>query len=248
MTKTDRAGLIVITRPEHQAEPIAAALAARGYASMIEPMLDIVPLDTALPALDRFGGLAFSSANAASIFAARMADRTLPAYAVGERTADTLRRAGFLDVRVAEGDARRLAALIARTYDGPQPILHLSGRAVARDLSVLLEPQGRSVERLVIYDAVPAVALSLPFVKALYARTVDGVLFFSARTAQVFGTLITKSGFDSLTGGIAALCLSEAVGEEARRLSWRSVTVADRPDAESLLALLPPVPQGQADG
>jgi uroporphyrinogen-III synthase len=232
-------GLVVLTRPRDQSEAIATVLEARGYGVLIEPMLDIVPVDAALPPLERYGALAFSSANAVAIFAERSAECGLAAYAVGARTAVALRDVGFQDVREAPGDAEALARLIADTYRHAKPILHLSGRAIARDLAVLLQPAGISVERIAIYDAQAAGALSKELVEALYACTVDSVLFFSARTAEIFGTLAVKSGLESLTGTVSAFCLSDSVAESARALIWRDIVVASRPTADAMLALLP---------
>jgi uroporphyrinogen-III synthase len=124
----------------------------------------------------------------------------------------------------------------------------VSGRAVARELAEMLAPVGIPVERVAIYDAVPASVLPEMLTAALYARTVDGVLFFSARTAETFGTLMMTSGLDSLSGGIAALCLSEAVGRTARILKWSVVAVAERPDSRSMLALLPAIMQASTHG
>jgi uroporphyrinogen-III synthase len=243
--------LVVITRPKSQAGPIAAALAERGFAVLIEPMLDIVALDEPLPALDRFGALAFSSANAVVAVADRIRGCHLPVYTVGGSTAAALRDAGFGDIRTGPGDAEGLAALIHDSYDGRRPILHLSGREVARELSPLLRSAAIAVERVAVYDAVAADHLSAPLAAALYARTIDSVLFFSARTAGVFGTLAVKSGLDGMTSGISALCLSAAVARQASALRWRAIGVAARPTTDAMIALLAPIPygaRGSADG
>ena len=95
-------GQVVITRPRDDAAGLAAELTARGYDTLIEPMLNIVPLPVAIPELGRYRALAFTSSNGVRVFADRSADRSLPAYAVGGRTADSLRKAGFTDVRVRD--------------------------------------------------------------------------------------------------------------------------------------------------
>lgn len=241
-------GLVVLTRPKDQSEPLAATLKERGYAVLIEPMLEIVPLDAEVPALRDYGALAFSSGNAVSIFAERHPERSLAAYAVGQRTAAALRDAGFLDVREAAGDAEELAQLIRATYRSSDPILHLSGRAVARDLAALLQPTGIKAERVAIYDAMAVTFLSKQLVEALYACTVDSVLFFSARTAETFGTLIVKFRLKDLTGAVSALCLSRAVAESAQVLTWRRLRVAGRPTSDAMLALLPPCAQDTING
>jgi len=233
------AGQVVITRPRDEAIGLAAELNARGFDTLIEPMLEIVPVPAAIPALDAYHALAFTSANGVRAFTARSDIRSIPAYAVGTRTAESLRTAGFRDIRGASGDAGAMAGLIEETLEPSQPVLHISGVAVSRDLETLLAPAGFSVDRLTLYDAVPAAALSKNLVDALYACTIGKVLFFSVRTAATFGTLLREHGLADIITSSSALCLSNQVADEAKRLPWRQVLAAAQPTSQSLIALLP---------
>ena len=231
-------GRIVITRPRDEAVGLAAELTARGYETLVEPMLEIVPLSAAIPDLGRYRALAFTSANGVRIFADRSAERLLPAYAVGMRTADSLRKAGFTDVRVASGDAEALAEFIRETLGGGGLLLHICGKNVARDMGMLLAP-AIAVDSLALYEAVPADTFSKPLVDGLYACTIDSVLFFSVRTATTFGTLLRKFGLAEMITPISALCLSNQVAAEAEKLPWRKVLAATQPTPRSVIALLP---------
>jgi uroporphyrinogen-III synthase len=232
-------GTVVITRPRDEAEPLACELEQRGYATLVEPLLDIVVLPAAVPPLGPYRALAFTSVNGVRAFADKCADRSLPAYAVGARTAAALRQAGFRDVRDAGGDARALAALILRDLGPNDSVLHPSGVAVAQDLAAFVQSSGIRIDRLPLYDAQPAKALSSALVAALYARTVGHVLFFSARTAATFGTLVQEAGLVDIMGPCTALCLSDAVAAAARALPWAGVAVACAPTKAALLSLLP---------
>jgi uroporphyrinogen-III synthase len=231
-------GRIVITRPRDEAIGLAAELTARGYDTLIEPMLEIVPLPAPIPDLDAYRALVFTSANAVRVFAERSPDRARPAYAVGIRTADSLRKAGFADVRGASGDAELLAEFIRETLGDDGPVLHLAGQDVARDMEALLAPAGIGVDSLALYEAVPADGFSKPLVDALYACTIGSVLFFSVRTAATFGTLLAELGLAEMITPISALCLSSQVATEAAKLPWRRVAAAAQPTAASLLTLL----------
>jgi uroporphyrinogen-III synthase len=233
------AGRIVLTRPRAEAEAMAAELMARGYDTLVEPMLEIVRLPTPIPDLGGYRALIFTSANGVRSFAERSSDRSLPAYAVGVRTADTLRKAGFNDVRGAAGDAGLLAEFIRETLDNEGPVLHLAGKDVARDLEPLLGPAGITVDCVALYDAVAARDFSRALVDALYACTIESVLFFSVRTAAIFGTLLQQHGLAEMITPISALCLSSQVAAEAGKLPWRTVMVAPEHSAQSLIALLP---------
>lgn len=232
-------GQVVITRPRDEALGLAAELNARGFDTLIEPMLEIVPVPAEMPALDAYHALAFTSANGVRAFAARSDVRSIPAYAVGSRTAECLRIAGFRDIRGSPGDAEAMAGLIGETLEPGEPVLHVSGVAVARDLETLLAPLGFSVDRLTLYDAVPAGAFSKVLVDALYACTIGNVLFFSVRTAATFGTLLREHGLADMISLSSALCLSRQVADEAARSPWRRVMAAAQPTSQSLIGLLP---------
>jgi len=236
-------GCIVLTRPRDEAEGMAAELTARGYDTLVEPMLEIVDLATPIPDLDGYRALVFTSANGVRSFAARSAARSLPAYAVGMRTAEALRKAGFTDVRGAGGDAAVLAEFVGETLGNAGPVLHLAAKDVARDLEPLLAPAGIAVDAVALYEAVPTRDFSKALVDSLYACTIESVLFFSVRTAATFGTLAKKRGLAEMTSAISALCLSNQVAAEAGKLPWRAVMVAAEHSAQSLIALLP-----RADG
>lgn len=236
--------LVVITRPRDEAESLAAALQAKGYSTLIEPMLKIVEIRAAIPDLKSYDALAFTSANGVRFFAARSQERGLPAFAVGDRTADALRAASFADVRAAAGNAQALAASIRAASPAISRIVHISGTATARDLAKLVAP-GQTVDRLVLYGAIAASDFSPDLVEALYACTVGYVLFFSPRTAAAFGTLIGKLGLTEMICSCSALCLSPQVATPVADLPWAAVRVAIKPTAESLLSLLPAEP---ADG
>lgn len=231
--------LIVVTRPREGAETFAAGLEAQGYEVLIEPLLTIVPRPAVIPPLHVFDAIAFTSANGARAFARLNTARDLPAYAVGQRTAVALQAAGFHDIRCRSMDAAGLARAIAAELPSGARVLHASGTAVAQNLADLLAASGIAVERVPLYDAVPAARLSQPLVDALYACTVQSVLFFSARTAEVFGTLVSRRSLIEACRSVTALCLSPAVAAKAALLPWDRITVAAEPTAEALSDLLP---------
>src|SRR5262249_3430191 len=100
----------LVTRPEEDAAPLAAALAERGIDVTLEPLLSIHPLPDAPIDLTGVQALLFTSANGARSFAELAGGRglpgwrDLPAFAVGDATATAARNAGFAHVESAGGD------------------------------------------------------------------------------------------------------------------------------------------------
>ena len=217
---------------------LAARLGMMGYQTQIEPMLTIEPTGKAVPELDGYKALIFTSANGVRAFAACSRRRDLPAYAVGAGTGAALQQSGFVDIRSSDGNAKELAGLIGETVPRGARLLHLSGRAIAQDLKALLASSGIEADRVILYDAVPANRLSQGLVASLYARTIEYVLFFSPRTAGIFGTLAVQQGLSDAVRYSSALCLSPAVAEIAARLPWRHIGTARQPTTEALIQLL----------
>lgn len=237
----------LITRPEEDAAPLAAALIQRGIETSIESLLSIRTLPDAEIDLSGVQAMLFTSANGVRAFAELAAAkglagwRELPVLAVGDATARTARAAGFTEVESAAGNVESLAELAAAKLD-PQKgaLFHAAGSAVAGDLAGLLSGRGFELRRSMIYEARPAESLSQPTVAALQRGGFDLMLFFSPRTAATFAALTQAAGDKAVEGcrGAAALCLSPAVANVLGALQFRAVESADHPDLPSMLQLV----------
>lgn len=229
---------VLITRPIEDAKPLADALAERKVDVLIEPLLEVTPLDDAEIDLDDVQALLFTSANGVRAFAGLNARRDLKVLAVGDGSAEAARRAGFTQVESAKGDVEALAALVVDRLKPEDGFLfHAAGTVTAGDLKARLEGLGYRVRRAQLYDAKIATTLSPETRANLTLGGVDAVLLFSPRTARTFAELWQAAGASSL-GTIQALCLSAAVAREIDTLGWQAVEIADRPDLPSMLALV----------
>ena len=227
----------LVTRPFPDAGRTADALAARGVAALVEPMLEIEFLPGAALDLAGVQALLFTSANGVRAFAAASPERRLPAYAAGDATAREVRAAGFLRVESAAGDMCALARLAAARCDpSAGPLLHASGEAVAGNLAGSLAEAGFAVRRETLYRARAAGSLSPRLVEMLAGGCLTLALFFSPRTAGVFARLALRSGVGDTCRFIHACVLSEAVGRALEGVAWREVRVAARPDHEAMMA------------
>jgi uroporphyrinogen-III synthase len=231
---------LLITRPRADAAPLAEELAALGHESSIEPLLAVAPRDDAEIDLAGVQALAFTSANGARVFAALCDERRLPVLAVGDSTAAAAREAGFARVASAGGDVEALAALAVERLDpAAGAVYHGAAERVAGDLQGRLEEAGFVVRRVVLYDAVPARALSAGLRAQLAEGEIDAILFFSPRTAETFVRLASEAGLTVACARCHAVCLSPAVAERIGGINWRAVHVAERPTRGALLKTLP---------
>ncbi len=233
--------LALLTRPRPDSEHLAALLRARGVDSLIDPVINIMPLeDASLPPLEEVQALLLTSANGVRALAALLASGAAvhdkPLLAVGAATAEAARGAGFKHVESAGGDVEALAALAKKRLDPANGrLLHIAGSRVAGDLSGMLGAHGFAIERACLYRAEASTALSRETRAALKDGKIDMVLFFSPRSARGFVKLIHAADSIDSAAQLTAICLSPAVAEEIAGLSWRRVRTATQPEQAALL-------------
>ncbi len=235
----DRSLTILVTRPLEDAEPLAAELRRRNANVLLEPMLEIVALEDIVPDLKNTAGLLFTSANGVRSFARVSAQRSLKVFAVGDATAAAARSVGFADVDDAGGNVEDLVALVKKAWlPARGALLHAAGRSIAGELAAELRKSGYEVQRIALYDAKTASALSEELCEAMRVGGLDYALFFSPRTAKTFVNLMTTAGLSDSCQKVEAICLSAAVADVISSLPWRCMTVAAEPDQKSLLSTL----------
>jgi uroporphyrinogen-III synthase len=232
---------LLLTRPVRESEALAALLDARGHDVLATPLLSIHHChDAELPKRD-WQALLVTSANGARALG-QLADEALkliPVVAVGEASAEAARAQGFTHVQAAGGDVHSLDALAAEILDPAKgPLLHAAGSVLAGDLKGMLEARGFDVDRVVLYDAQKAEGFTPQAREALASGTLDGVLFYSPRTARHFATLVKAEGVSDGLSRASAYCLSAAIAAEIDMLGFAAIHIAAEPSQDALLALI----------
>jgi uroporphyrinogen-III synthase len=230
---------LVVTRPQADSERTAAALRARGHEVLIAPLLRVEPVTADLSG--GWGGLIITSANAPGAIAGNPACKALfklPLFAVGRRSADAARQAGFSDVTSAGGDVRDLVQLIAeRRADASAPLLYLAGEDRAADLVAELVVHGIAAEMRVVYRAASA-----PFppelTAALQAGEVAAVLHFSKRSAENYLAGAAQAGVAGQALTVRHICLSAQIAEPLSGAGAGRIAIAPRPDESALIGSL----------
>jgi uroporphyrinogen-III synthase len=230
---------LVVTRPQADGERTAAALRARGHEVLVAPLLRVEPVKAELSG--GWGAVIITSANAPGAVAGHAACEALfklPVFAVGRRSAEAARQAGFTDVATAGGDVRDLVLLIAaRRADAKAPLLYLAGEDRAADLVAELAVHGIAAEMAVVYRAASA-----PFPPglsaALTAGEVDAVLHFSKRSAENYLAGAAQAGVAGPALGVRHICLSAQIAEPLMGAGANRIAIAPRPDEAALIASL----------
>ena len=226
---------VVVTRPQADSERTAAALEALGHEVLVAPLMRVEPI--AVDLAGTWSAIVITSANALpAIPATADGIKTLPVFAVGDRSAEAARRAGFAEVSSANGDIKDLVRLVAaRAVGAKAPLLYLAGEDRSGDLVAQLAARGIDAEMKVIYRVVAEVFSSV-LAAALESGDVDAVLHFSRRSAELFVEGARSSGVAGPAEDVRHLCLSSQVAEPLAGAS--RIAVAARPEEAALIALL----------
>jgi uroporphyrinogen-III synthase len=231
---------LLVTRPEPDAGETAARLTEMGHEVMLQPMLRVVFSDPpeALPEPSAVIATSRNGVRALAAWPVAAAWRGKPLFVTGDGTAQTAVEAGFTGVRSGGADAAALASRIVRDLPkGDGPVVYAAARDRSGALAGGLNAAGYDVRTIEAYRAEGVTALDPGVAEALRAGRIDGILFFSRRTAEAFVAAVEAAGLSEALAAIACYALSERIAAPLRALS-SSVKVAERPDFDGIQALI----------
>lgn len=232
---------VLVTRPEPENERTAALLRQRGHGLVLAPLLRMEALDASL-GNGPWVAVVITSINAARAIATHPhlgRIKSLPLFAVGRRSADAARAAGFADVVSADGDAADLVRLISgRLPHTELPLLYLAGEERAADIAAELAPEGLVVHTAVVYRAAKVASFPRDALSELMAGTIEGVLHFSRRSADTYLQCADAAGLLGPALAPSHYCLSRHVAEPLAAAGASSIRVAPRPNERALLDLV----------
>jgi uroporphyrinogen-III synthase len=232
---------LAVTRPRPEGERTAQFLRGLGHEAIHAPLLHFIALPFTPPAEAQWNGILFTSANAVRALteAACAALTNLPVFAVGERTAEVARDAGFMHVTFAAGDGQSLAALVIEHFDQTRPrLLHVTGEDRAFDFTTGLAPHGIAVDTIAIYRMQAVTEVPSALALALREASVDGVLHYSRRSGETYLDCAALAELRAAALAPVHYCLSEQVAAPFVAAGAPRVRIASQPDEASLIRLL----------
>jgi len=207
---------VLVLRPEPGASETAARARKCGLDPVVAPLFEIEPIGWDLPEAASFDGLLLTSANAVRCAGDALREvRGLPAYAVGEATADAARDAGFDIAAVGDAGVDRLLGSI----EADLRLLHLCGedRRTPSDVR-------QRIAAVPVYRAKPIEQPDLGAAAGAVA------LIHSARAGRRLAELTNERA--SIRIAAISATAAEAVGN-----GWAAVEAAPEPNDDALLAL-----------
>lgn len=230
---------MLVTRPDPDAADTAARLGALDIEATICPLLEFATLPTSLPDARGFAAIALTSGNALRALEARgevSRYRQLRVYAVGERTGERAREAGFTDIVTAGGTLASLAEQLAHSGLGG-PVFYPAGRELSGDLAKSLAPYGVMVITAQVYAMNPVAGLPLTVREDLVEGRIGAVLLYSRRTAETFVRLAGDGLGRDARARLAMLCMSEGVAQPLVDAHFVRIGLADHPSEEAMMGL-----------
>lgn len=230
---------ILVTRPEPGASRTVAALTAMGKTALAAPLFEIVL--TAQPRPNgRFAALLVTSQNGAAGLSPASSGLAadLPVFAVGDRTAQALRDAGFTDVTSASGDQKALTRLVLARLSTRYRVLLATGEDHKDGLPAAFAAAGHELAVWLRYKAEAVAKLPEEAREALRAGQIDVALHYSRRASETLLSLAAAEGLGDALARMRHLCLSQDVAAPLQDVGLAKVEIAAHPDEDSLLALV----------
>ena len=194
---------LLVTRPNEQARQTAHRLQQEGHTVTIEPLLEIfskveepIPSASANP----FSAIIVTSANASEgldVLWPLHERELVPVITTGEATKNVLISLGFKKCVSVNGSALKLLDAVPQwmaeeNLSIDDTIFYPCAYQMAHDLEKELKIMGIHCVSRPIYRARPQTKFSNNVVTMLMENRVDGVLLYSARTAETFVSLMDK--------------------------------------------------------
>ncbi|MBZ9989765.1 uroporphyrinogen-III synthase [Mesorhizobium sp. BH1-1-5] len=229
---------VLVTRPEPGASRTARRLEALGFQPILLPLTET----SALPVETTVGdavAVAVTSANAVRHAPGALiaALARLPCHAVGKRTAQACRAAGFSSVAQGPGDAEALADGIANGLAG-KAIVYLCGHVRFPLFERRLAAAGVHVQAIETYDTTAIDHGDADVVARLSGRPVYAALLYSAKASAALVSLIARPALRQLFEKTEFLALSARVAEPLQGIARQTIRIAPQPEEDALLALL----------
>lgn len=214
---------LIVLRPEPGASATAKRAAAAGWTVTLLPLFTIEALAWAPPDPGDFDAVLMTSANAARLGGAGLSRyHDLPLYAVGSRTAEAARNAGFGTIMSGASDAGEMADRLRA--DDAVRVFHPTG-STARPF----DETGLTLTHIAVYAATKAAPPDL-----ITQLSDDAIIFVhSPRAAQYLDALCTEQDIGRGSLSLVAISGNALAGAGT---GWRAAIAADQPTDDAMLA------------
>ncbi|MDX1922350.1 MAG: uroporphyrinogen-III synthase [Alphaproteobacteria bacterium] len=231
--------VILITRAIEHATATQKDVEALGADTLLAPLMDIQPVKGVEPISATTSALIITSRNALAGIKNLANIETIPMFIVGKETATLFKDAGFKHIVATAEQSADLPRLIkASVQPHAGALLHITSEHAHTEFYEPLLDAGFGIDQRLVYTADAIKQFDEATQAAIQHNKLSGVLFYSARTADIFNGLITAAGLQASTKQLSAFCLSNAVAAALDKAGWKSLFVAKSPTHQAMMDCL----------
>jgi len=223
--------LSLITRPLAQSIDLQDLLKTKNIDSIIEPMIEIMPIP-----MDEITNIAqdfiiITSANAIRCFSCLTRERSAKMLVIGRDSAQLANMLGFYNIVHIAQDVDELIKFINNNIKGS--MLYLRSDHITKDLKAII-----GAEEIIIYKSISAKSLSKEVISHIMAGRINHIWFFSKRSAQIFMSLAKQYQIEKHLNNIIILAISDNVAKILVERSWKKILIARNPSQEAMVELV----------
>ena len=159
--------------------------------------------------------------------------RATPVFCVGEATAQKAKDLKFKTIHGAQGTVEDLIQCI--TTHQASSFFYARGKDITYDLINHPTFKDLDIKEAVVYEAVACTQLTDLLVEKIRTGTVDRVLFYSKRTAEIFMHLMTHHNLMEQAQKMEIITISPAIADVFNNPSFKKVACTQGPDIEQVV-------------
>lgn len=229
----------ILTRPLEASLYLASFIKDVGHDILIDPMLEIEFIEknfdikeiNAFILTSRYAAHALLKTHSANLLQNKIF------FCIGIATGNILKNYGFNNVYCANGTSVDLLKIITKLSIKNNKFLYIRGRDISNDICKTLNKFGLFAKEEIVYKAKSAIKLSKETISAINDNDIDGIIFYSKRSAKIFMKLIKINQLSNKTSIICAYCLSEDIADILREFNMK-VKVAKYPMNIEIIKLI----------
>jgi uroporphyrinogen-III synthase len=236
---------LLVLRPENSARTLIDKLVMLGAKVTHFPISQQQAVDA--PDLDgNYSGSILTSAYGVHFFKKKVEAAPimqslydLPLYAVGDKTAQKARDAGFKKVFSANGDGAALAKLIIELHPkSDSPMLYPCAKNRQFDMETALIAADIALNHWVLYETIYSQNLPDALIQDLTLNRIDGILHYSAKSAENFFYLLEKHALLNHINGVKHYVLSQEISHHIPAQFNATIEIAAKPNEHEILNLI----------
>lgn len=230
---------VLVTRLKKDCEATADKLVQLGFEAVALPLTELVFLQASVKTADPDFAL-FTSANAVDAIPEKTASKlkTLPAYAVGPKTADALIKKTYKNIRQGEGSAQALADLILHEHRGKHfSGVYFCGEERSFDFEKVFLSHG-SVELCEVYRIAELGQVAGDIGEKFEAVRGGVMLVYSSLGAERLIKAFELAGKSKLMNQITVIAISANAAKPFQAVAVNGISIASEPTESAMLDAL----------